>query len=212
MTTSANRQITFVEENVTDQAAAVNEAIRQIDARFVPVVLEMDVAALPASAADGEMYLMAANVSGTENNLAVWVADGGYWEYHAPGLVKVVLNHQDGILYAYDSASLVWAPAAPGREIVVDATAARTLSLADGRRYIRHTGASPVVTLDDAQQYRAGMIFRGRHQGTGNLTLVGATGVQINPPYGGTLTIPPGGYYELQMVGTAEADLMGVTL
>lgn len=211
MSTTPQRQITEVAENVTDQAAAINEALRQIDARFVPVVLEMDVVDLPASAADGEMYVMGPAVSGNENQLAIWRNSGGFWEYHDPGAVGVVLNRQDGILYVYDSDNAVWAPAAPGHEVVIDATAARTLSMADGRRYIRHTGASPVVTLDDAQGYRAGMIFRGRHQGTGNLTLVGATGVQINPPYGGTLQIPPGGYYELQMVDTDEADLSGVT-
>ena len=47
---------------------------------------------------------------------------------------------------------------------------------------------------------------------TGNLTIAAASGVMINPPYNGSLVIPPNGTVTLKRVAADTFDLMGQTV
>lgn len=222
MSTTPRRKVTYVAEGVIDQAPAINDALRQIDGKFVPIVLEMGIASasLPTTGlVDGDMYVIDSADPTYPNYIAQYVEEGDFWQYYPPEDVGVLLNIYDGGLYSWDYSSPGdWQPATavvtsvPPPEVVTDANATRTLAPSDAGTYIRFTHAAPEVVVDDAEGYTVGEEYHLRYQGAGSLTLSPVTGFTINPPADGTLEVPAGGTVTLKIVAAGEADLMGLTV
>lgn len=215
MSNTPNRSVPYVEEGVTDLAAPFNEALRQIDAKFVPIVLEVGTEELPASAADGEIYVLSTGISNYPGYVAQFVGAGGFWNYYAPEQIGMVLNRADGRLYVWDYGTPgTWglALAASASVIVTDTSEARAISLADAGKYVRYTGAAPIVSFDEAVGFSEGEEYHGRYQGAGVLSLEGTSNFVINTPFGGSLDIPPGGTFTVKIVSPNEADLIGLTV
>lgn len=112
-----NTGIPYVPENTDDPAAGLNLALNVIDALLQTAVIDMDQTAPPGSPADGDLHIVAGSATGAwvgeDNNLARYVADGAFWQFYEAGVnVHLVLNKDDGGLYAWDGAA--WAPAVAG--------------------------------------------------------------------------------------------------
>lgn len=107
-----NTGIPYVPENTTDPAAGLNLALNVIDALLQTAVIDMNLTAPPGSPADGDLHIVAASATGDwageDNNLARYVADGDFWQFYDAGVnVYIVLNMDDGGLYAWTGAA--WA-------------------------------------------------------------------------------------------------------
>lgn len=112
-----NTGIPYVPENTTDPAAGLNLALNVIDALLQTAVIDMNLTAPPGSPTDGDLHIVAASATGDwageDNNLARYVADGAFWQFYDAGVnVHLVLNKDDGGLYAWDGAA--WVPAVAG--------------------------------------------------------------------------------------------------
>lgn len=102
-----NTGIPYVPENTTDPAAGLNLALNVIDALLQTAVIDMDLTAPPGSPSDGDLHIVGGSATGAwvgeDGNLARYVSEGDFWQFYEAGTqVKVVLNLDDGALYAYD--------------------------------------------------------------------------------------------------------------
>jgi hypothetical protein len=112
-----NTGIPYVPENTQDPAAGLNLALNVIDALLQTAVINMSLTAPPGSPSDGDLYIVASGATGAwagqDNNLARYVAEGDFWQFYEAGTnVHVVLNLDDGGLYAWTGST--WAPAVAG--------------------------------------------------------------------------------------------------
>lgn len=86
-----------------------NEALLQLDALMFARLLDRDLAAPPASPADGDTYLVAAGASGSwagqDGNMA-YAVDGG-WRFYVPFDGQSAYVADEGVLLVYTSAG--WA-------------------------------------------------------------------------------------------------------
>lgn len=99
--------IDYVPENTTNPAAGLNSALNQIEGRIMPYVLAfVTEAGLPASAADGDTYVL--TDSSNANYLARYQAEGDTWVYTAPELVKLLFSEQDEALFYWGGSPLQW--------------------------------------------------------------------------------------------------------
>lgn len=83
---------------------------------------------------------------------------------------------------------------------------------ADARTYLRYTGTgAKSATFSSASGFVAGQVFHLANRGaSGELTLSGS-GVTLNPPKGGALTLEPGDTVSVLFVSSTEADVFGST-
>jgi len=112
-----NTGIPYVPENTQDPAAGLNLALNVIDALLQTAVIDMSLTAPPGSPSDGDLYIVASGATGAwagqDNNLARYVAEGDFWQFYEAGTqVHIVLNLDDGGLYAWTGST--WAPAVAG--------------------------------------------------------------------------------------------------
>lgn len=127
----------------------------------------------------------------------------------ASGVVSAVEDHRAG---AYG----VHGHRAPSELITVTgfATSAYAYDVqpADARKYLRYTGiGAKSATFNSASGFVAGQVFHvANRAASGLVTLVG-TGVTLNPPKGGALTLEPGDTVRVLFTGTTEADVFGST-
>lgn len=98
-------------------------------------------------------------------------------------------------------------------EIVAVTTATRTLGLTDAGKVLRFTDtAAKTLTVSSTTSHTPNSIFHVTNRGTaGNLVLTGS-GVTLNPPKGGALTLEPGDTVSIHMVSATVADVYGSTL
>lgn len=177
--------------------------------------------------------------AGQDDNLACYVAEGAFWQFIEAGVgVWLVLNLIDGGLYTYNptTASSGWVLAAglsdapsnglryarrdgawesfsvdASSPVVDTASANLDADETNSGNYTRFSHAAPTYTFDDAESFVVGDEYHGRYVGAGVLTITEAGGMVVNPPFGGTLVIPPGGTFTVKIVAASEADLFGVT-
>jgi len=112
-----NTGIPYVPENTQDPAAGLNLALNTIDALLQTAVIDMSLTAPPGSPSDGDLHIVASGATGAwagqDNNLARYVAEGDFWQFYEAGTnVHIVLNRDDGGLYAWTGST--WAPAVAG--------------------------------------------------------------------------------------------------
>jgi hypothetical protein len=115
--TTPNTGIPYVPEGTQDPAAGLNLALNVVDALLQTAVIDMSLTAPPGSPSDGDLYIVASGATGAwagqDNSLARYVAEGDFWQFYAAGTnVRIVLNLNDGGLYAWTGAT--WAPAVAG--------------------------------------------------------------------------------------------------
>jgi len=95
-------------------------------------------------------------------------------------------------------------------------SAAITASLfSNGPQYIRFTGTAAVslaVPANSAEAVPVGAELTMRRAAAGNLTILPASGVIVNPPAGGTLVLTQNMTATLKKVATNEWDLIGQTV
>lgn len=113
-----NTGIPYVPEGTQDPAAGLNLALNVIDALLQSAVIDMDLTAPPGSPSDGDLHIVAGGATGAwdgqDNNLARYVAEGDFWQFYVAGTqVHIVLNKDDGGLYAWSGSAWV-APIAAG--------------------------------------------------------------------------------------------------
>lgn len=106
-----NTGIPYVPENTQDPAAGLNLALNVIDALLQTAVIDMDQTAPPGGPADGDLHIVASPATGAwvgeEDNLARYVDEGDFWQFYEAGTnVHLILNKDDGALYAWDG--LAW--------------------------------------------------------------------------------------------------------
>ena len=112
-----NNGIPYVPEGTQDPAAGLNLALNVIDALLQTAVIDMGQTAPPGSPDDGDLHIVGTGATGAwagqDNNLARYVAEGDFWQFYAAGTnVHIVLNLDDGGLYACTGST--WAPAVAG--------------------------------------------------------------------------------------------------
>lgn len=103
-----NTGIPYVPEGTQDPAAGLNLSLNVIDALLQTAVIDMDRTAPPGSPNDGDMHIVATGAtgawSGQDDNLARYVAEGGFWQFYTAGTqVRIVFNEDDGGLYVWHS-------------------------------------------------------------------------------------------------------------
>jgi hypothetical protein len=118
MSNTPNTGIPYVPESTLDPAAGLNLSLNVIDALLQTAVLELGRNAPPGSPDDGDLYIVGVGSgawTGKDDHLARYVDDGDFWQFYEPGTnVWLVLNRDDGGLYAWVGGTLGWVPAVPG--------------------------------------------------------------------------------------------------
>lgn len=127
------------------------------------------------------------------------------------GVVTAVQDHRGGDLGLFSSA----AGGTSGlQSIVTTATnsAALALTPADHDVYQRLTGTgTKTVEFDSAESFSAGNIFHIANRGASGIVDLFGTGVTLNPPKGGSLTLEPDDTVSVLFVSSTEADVYGST-
>lgn len=119
----------------------------------------------------------------------------------------------DAIARAEDAANRAEAAATSWSQ-VVPVTASRSLGLADLGAYLRSTAAAAITLTVEPQAavaWPADAEIELRVAGAGSVTLVAASGVALNPPHGGTLTLSTRMGVLLKCVGADVWDIVGQT-
>lgn len=107
-----NTGIPYVPENTQDPAAGLNLALNVIDALLQTAVIDMGQTAPPDSPGDGDLHIVGTGATGAwagqDNNLARYVAEGGFWQFYEAGTqVRIVFNEDDGGLYVWHDGAWV---------------------------------------------------------------------------------------------------------
>lgn len=218
MSDTPNRAITYIPEGVTNISAAVNTALDQIDAKFVPIVIAMNLSSPPGSPADGDMYVVAATGSGAwsgkTNKVVRYRTEGAMWQTYEPDEVALVLNRDTGLLYVWDFSS-AWvqpAPEAGASTVVTESGSNLDATSSNAGDYTRFTfSGGPTYTFSGTETWTVGAEYHGRSVG-GTMSIDPTDGMTVNAPAGGTLSIPEGGTFTVKIVAEDEADLIGVTV
>lgn len=108
MTDTVNNGIPFVPENTTDPAAGLNLALLIIDMLLDISVESIGDTTPPATVLDGARYIVGVSATGAwaghNNQLAMWIADPGYWVFRD---AYIALNKSNDTIYSYSTA---WNP------------------------------------------------------------------------------------------------------
>lgn len=176
-----------------------NQALAVLDQLAQAVVVDKDLTAPPGSPANGSMYIPATGSTGAwasqDGKLAYWLTTVAAWTFIAPTDGWSVWVTDEAVRYERKAGA--WVVVATGGggvslPAVQTFTGNKTLALTDINTYnVSQDATAQVVTLpaqatvawtDHAEIH----IERGA---VGTLTIVGATGVQINGAVAGTFTL-----------------------
>lgn len=136
--------IPYVPENTLDPAAGLNLSLNFLDALTQCRVIAMDLTEPPATAGDGDQYIVAGEGgvatgawAGHELELARFVDQGNFWQFYRPGEnVSYCVNDADGGFYKF-------VPGSPGSWVLA---AGLSDAPADGQRYVRLNGLWAALT------------------------------------------------------------------
>ena len=142
MDTSPNLQLAYLMAAQSQKHVTYNEAMRALDVLVQQAVLDKDLAAAPASPADGDRYIVAAGPTGAWAGQAGKIAayQDGAWAFYSPREGWLAWVADEDVLYVHDGAG--WdelAVAGGGGGAALDALGALTPA-ADRLPYF--TGAS----------------------------------------------------------------------
>lgn len=238
--TTPNTGIPYVPEGTQDPAAGLNLALNVIDALLQTAVIDMGQTAPPGSPNDGDLHIVGTGATGAwagqDNNLARYVAEGDFWQFYEAGTqVRIVLNLDDGGLYAWTGST--WAPVAGGGstswgsitgtlsdqadlQSALDAKADNAYTIVtEGSAFTAAAGthdglttltlAGGDVTFSDSEPYTSGMTFNIR--ATAAIELI-EDGVTLDPPAGGTLELAAGMAVQVVFTSATTAVVIGQTV
>ena len=176
-----------------------NQALAILDQLTQATVVDKDLAAPPGSPANGAMYIVAAAAtgawSGQSGNLAVWLTTVGAWTFITPADGWSVWVTDEAVRYERKAGA--WVVVATGGggaslPVVQTFTGAKTLALTDINTYNVSQDATPQAVTLPAQAsvaWSADAEIHIERGAAGAVTIVGATGVQINGTVAGTFTL-----------------------
>lgn len=192
-----------------------NQALAVLDQLAQAVVVDKDLTAPPGSPANGSMYIVATGAtgawSGQSGKLAYWLTTVAAWTFITPADGWSVWVTDEAVRYERKAGS--WVVVATGGggaslPVVQTFSGAKTLALTDINTYnVSQDATAQAVTLpaqasvawtDNAEIH----IERGA---SGAVTVVGATGVQINGAVAGTFTL--GAQYSVVTLKRKAADM-----
>ena len=144
MSNTPRIRLPFVPEGTLDPAAGLNLALNFLDALTQCRVIAMDLTEPPATAGDGDQYIVAGEGgvatgawAGHELQLARFVDQGSFWQFFEPGEnVSYCVNDADGGFYKFVQGS-------PGSWVLA---AGLGDAPADGQRYVRLNGLWAALT------------------------------------------------------------------
>lgn len=111
MAVTPNNALPLMPEGVLDPSPSFNLALNMIDALLQTAVLSVGSNSPPGDPEDGERHIVGSAPTGDWSALAPhamarYVEDGDYWEEYEAGVsVHLVINLDDGKLYAFDASS-----------------------------------------------------------------------------------------------------------
>ena len=157
-----------------------NEALRALDAVVQLVVLDRDLAAPPASPADGARYIVAASPTGAWAWQAGSIAafQDGAWAFYAPGEGWLTWIADEDVAVVWDGAA--WTGIATGAgsftTVGVNATADTTnrLAVAAAATLLNHAGAGHQLKINKASAGQtASLLYQTGFSGRAELGLAG---------------------------------------
>lgn len=173
-----------------------NEAVRTLDALVHLAVLDRDLAAPPASPADGDRYIVAQGASGAWSahggEIAVW--QDGAWAFFAPREGWIAWIVDENAALAWDGSA--WGGIASGSSslqnvplVGVNATADMTnrLSVAGPAALFNHEGAGHQLKINKAASTdTASLLFQDGFSGRAELGLAGSDDFKVKVSADGT--------------------------
>lgn len=217
MTTSPILGLPELEQSQAIPEATVNEQMRGLEGfASLTVIEDRDLVTPPGSPVDGARYLVATGGtgawSGHDGDVARYMSTA--WEFHDvfEGLFAWVKN-EDILIRRDGSAWAEYVPDTAPAGVQTESGTAYNLDAADAGKYLRFTGADPVVTVRDEADHAlpANAEWHFRFAGSGTLVFLEDTSVTINPPVDGSLEVEPAGTVTLKRVAADTFDLFGVT-
>ena len=157
MDTTPNLALPYIMAAQAQKHVTHNEAIRALDAVVQVGVLDRDLAAPPASPADGDRWIVAAGATGAwtgeDGSLAAW--QDGAWAFHAPRPGWLAWIADEGRLVSWDGTGWIDAAAGslnPTPLLGVNAAADTTsrLTVASPATLLTHAGAGHQLKLNKA--------------------------------------------------------------
>jgi len=141
--------IPYVPQNVLDPAAGINKSFDHIDALLQSTVISMALNSPPSSPADGDQYIVGSGASGAwaghADDLARYVSEGSFWQFFVAGdNVRIVLNEDDGGLYAFIAGNWVAAVAGSASLLTVIGLDSSPISVVSDVETITFEGATVV--------------------------------------------------------------------
>lgn len=175
-----------------------NQALAILDQLAQAVVIDKDLATAPGSPTNGAMYIVASGAtgawSGQSGNLAYWLDSVAAWSFITPYNGWSVWVADEDV--RYERKSGVWVIVATGGgatlPVVQTFTGAKTLALADINTYnVSQDATAQAVTLpaQASVAWTADAEIHIERGAAGVVTIVGASGVQINGTTAGTFTL-----------------------
>lgn len=183
---------------------------------MVQLTVESTTVALPASPADGVVYVVP--VGGGANAGKVAVRDAGAWVYYTPptgclAWVKDSSKRFEFVAGAWSEATSGGGSGGGPSPLITETGVNRNVALIDASSYLRFTNNSAkTATFDAAVGFSAPQEFHvANRAATGNLVLLGTGGITLNAPKEGTLTLAPGDTVTVKFVSSTVADVFGST-
>ncbi len=187
MTNTVNNLIPFVPENTTDPAAGLNLSLYIIDMLLNVSVETVGDNAPPATPNDGDRYIVGTSATGAwaghENELAMWIDNGSYWEFRA---AYSVYNKADSAIYVYATMWQAYAVSANTKKTINTQTDSYTVVLLDaGKIILMNSATANDVTIppESSENFDVGSFIDVVQLGAGQTSFVAGSGVTILNPF-----------------------------
>ncbi|PQO22063.1 hypothetical protein C2I36_15065 [Rhodobacteraceae bacterium WD3A24] len=185
----------FYDPGQGDWGTTVSEDLRKLSA-LVQLSAKSRTTTLPASGTAGDIYIVPSGAASNANDIALWDGPSGSeaWVYITPAEGWEAWVEETGERVRFDGSG--WVPAGGGASgeatVTADASASRTLALADAGAIIEMTsGSANTVTIpaEASVDFPVGALVNISQVGAGTTTIAGDTGVTLNGVGGGSCTI-----------------------
>lgn len=179
MSTTPNLGLPYLEAGQAQKHVTHNEALRALDALVQLAVLDRDLAAPPASPAEGGRWIVKSGASGAwagrDNQIAAW--QDSAWQFRAPAVGWVAYVVDEEILAAWDGAA--WSEVSGGtgggggtrEKLAANRTYYVRADGSDGNNGLSNTAGGAFLTIQKALNVCAALDL-----GTFNVTIQVADG------------------------------------
>ncbi|SRR5579885_3431048 len=179
MSSTPNLGLPYLEAGLAQKHVTHNEALRALDALVQLAVLDRDLAAPPASPAEGGRWIVKSGASGAwagrDNQIAAW--QDSAWQFRAPAVGWVAYVVDEEILAAWDGAA--WSEVSGGtgggggtrEKLAANRSYYVRADGSDGNNGLSNTAAGAFLTIQKALNVCAALDL-----GTFNVTIQVADG------------------------------------